>query len=526
MAHSLTKDVVIAGGGLAGLTLAHQLKKSTPDLDILVLEKNSFPVPEKIAKVGESTVEIGSHYLTHTLGLKQHFSERHLRKHGLRCFFGQPQDNFAQHDELGVSQLFGIPTYQIDRGAIENYLHTAVLAQGVEVWDGVNIDGLQVSSQTKSIAVNNAAGNDPKTVTAQWVIDAAGRQALLKRTLGLARDNDHFGNAVWFRVDRQIQLDDWVEDPAWHERIKQEKTRWLSTNHLMGPGYWVWIIPLDNGATSIGIVMDDEAFDSHDFSTHASTMQWLESHHPHCATALQGAEVLDYVAIRDYSFSCKQLFSADGWGLTGESGVFADPFYSPGSDFIAFNNTFINDLIGDWRKGKDIAFNSRLYQSLNQSFFASTLSLYTGEYGGFGDRRMMALKLAWDYAYYWGVLSLIFFKEAMTDVPLIREMNSHLNAAQKSNAHIQSLFRERAKLRAVLPTQGLFLDQYEIPCLRYFNRVLQDQTVSLKQSLPENVKLLEELAMYIGEMLTAEPSARISQSEREILGDYRHGVLA
>ena len=56
-------DVLIAGGGLAGLSLAHQLISASPELDITVVEKRKFPVPRAIAKIGESTVEIGSHYL-------------------------------------------------------------------------------------------------------------------------------------------------------------------------------------------------------------------------------------------------------------------------------------------------------------------------------------------------------------------------------------------------------------------------------------------------------------------------------
>jgi flavin-dependent dehydrogenase len=526
MSKVIKQDVVIAGGGLAGLTLAYQLKNSTPELDILVLEKNQFPVPEKTAKVGESTVEIGSRYLNHTLGLKQHFSERHLRKHGLRCFFGTPEPDFSQQDELGVSQLFGIPTYQIDRGAIENYLHTAVIAQGSQVWDGVSIDDLTISDNAKSVSVKAVDGSTKTKVESKWLIDAAGRQALIKRSLDLSQGNDHFGNAVWFRVDRQIKIDDWTANSEWTKRIKQEKTRWLSTNHLMGPGYWVWIIPLDNGATSIGIVMDDTAFSSHDFSNVGSAMVWLAEHHPHCADALQGAEVLDYVAIRDYSHSCKQMFSEQGWGMTGESGVFADPFYSPGSDFIAFNNTFLHDLITRSHHGEDIRFTSRLYQNINQSFFNSTLSLYTGQYGGFGDRRMMSLKLVWDYAYYWGVLSLLFFKGAITDVALLREINPLLNMVQQTNAQVQSQFRERAKLRAVLPTCGVFLDQYQIPCLRHFNRVLEDESISVRDALGENVKLLEEIASYICDMLSVNPSTEIATGERALLGDYRHGVLA
>lgn len=518
------KDVIIAGGGLAGLTLAHQLKQSKPELDILVLERNQFPVPEKVAKVGESTVEIGSRYLNHTLGLKEHFNERHLRKHGLRCFFGSPQGDFAQQDELGVSELFGIPTYQIDRGAIENQLHRSITDVGVQVLDGISTKSIDLSSAVKSVCVEGPDGK--QTFTSPWLIDAAGRQALAKKALGLSKDNNHKGNALWFRVDRQIKLDEWSSNTAWQSRIKQENTRWLSTNHLMGAGYWVWVIPLDNGATSIGIVMDDQAFSDGDFSSVDTTMDWLRQHQPKCAEALEGADVLDYVVINDYSHSCKQMFSEQGWGMTGESGVFADPFYSPGSDFIAFNNTFINDLITDSFSGKDIRLKSRVYQAMNQSFFDSTLSLYEGEYGGFGDRRMMSLKLVWDYAYYWGVLSLLFFKEAMTDITLMRELTPVLSQAQSLNRIVQQGFRERAKQRIVLPANGIFMNQFDVPCLKHFNRVLEDETVSVAQALPENVELLQRISVSVFDMLGDSANGKINQQEREIFADYRDSVLA
>ena len=53
-------DVVITGGGLAGLTLALQLKQSFADLDVLVHEGRLHPEPIAAHKVGESTVEIGA----------------------------------------------------------------------------------------------------------------------------------------------------------------------------------------------------------------------------------------------------------------------------------------------------------------------------------------------------------------------------------------------------------------------------------------------------------------------------------
>jgi len=255
-------------------------------------------------------------------------------------------------------------------------------------------------------------------------------------------------------------------------------------------------------------------------------MDWLREHQPHCAKAIEGAEVLDFVVIKDYSHGCKQMFSEQGWGVTGESGVFTDPFYSPGSDFIAINNTFINDLICRSAKGENIQLESRFYQGLNQSFFESTLSLYTGQYGGFGDRRMMSLKLVWDYAYYWGVLSLLFFKSAMTDIALMRELKPVLIRSQEANAVVQSGFRGRAKQRLTLPAQGIFLDQYLVPCLRHFNNVLINESVNTKAAMVENVEMLERLKIYVLDMLDDKAVTNISNDESDLLGKYRHYVLA
>ena len=76
-------------------------------------------------------------------------------------------------------------------------------------------------------------------------------------------------------------------------------------------------------------------------------MAWLHEHQPQVARSLEKPEhtLQDFLFLRHFSYDCKQVFSGDRWALTGEAGLFLDPFYSPGSDFIAMSNTFISDLI-------------------------------------------------------------------------------------------------------------------------------------------------------------------------------------
>lgn len=56
-------DVVVVGGAVAGASTAIVLKRGKPDLRILVVEKTE----QFDWKVGESTVEVSSYFLTRVL---------------------------------------------------------------------------------------------------------------------------------------------------------------------------------------------------------------------------------------------------------------------------------------------------------------------------------------------------------------------------------------------------------------------------------------------------------------------------
>ena len=119
----MESDVTILGGGLAGLSLALQLRQRLPNASITVLEKRQHPVPEAAHKVGESTVEVGAHYFGQMLGLRDHIADRQLPKLGLRFFFPAGDNSrIEERLELGGKRYAPCPSYQLDRGRFENHL--------------------------------------------------------------------------------------------------------------------------------------------------------------------------------------------------------------------------------------------------------------------------------------------------------------------------------------------------------------------------------------------------------------------
>lgn len=520
MSSHQTTDIAIAGAGLAGLTLALQLKQQSPELDITLIERNEFPVPDATAKVGESTVEIGAHYLHSVLQQQQHLQDEHLPKFGLRCFFGAPQSPLSNLDELGSSKEFSVPTYQVDRGVLENHLAAETVRNGVKLYSGESIARLDINASGHRLSTGR------QTINARWFVDASGRRGLVKRRLQLARDNTHYGSAVWFRIDKTVKVDDWSECSDWAARCQPAGQRYLSTNHLMGSGYWVWIIPLRSGVTSIGIVFDAGQHQLQELNTFDKAQQWLQRHQPHCAAAIEGATALDFRYLKDYSYDCKKIFSDDRWALTGESGVFLDPFYSPGTDFIAIGNGYISDLIRRDVAGEDTRVRNAVYQKLYMSFYQNTLSLYQDEYAGFGDRTLMSLKLLWDYAFYWGILGWLFIKQQYIEIAFIQRITRQLAVIGQCNARLQALFRQRAARKIVLPAEGLFIDHSHIPCLVQFNAVLAASTPESfdHSQFTRNADTLKTLAALVEALLMGTDSGVSLQDEQAVIGCFREYV--
>jgi flavin-dependent dehydrogenase len=508
-------DVVIMGGGLAGLTLALQLKQQFADIDVLVLERRSHPVPEAAHKVGESSVEIGAHYFSSVLGLKPHLDQAQLRKFGFRFFFSEGRRDIDQVTEVGASRHLSVPSYQIDRGIFENFLGQEALRRGVKFLDNAMVRELDLSSKNNKKEGDQAdqphhlrceRAGESLHLSARWVVDACGRAGIIKRKLGLAVPNAHDVNAVWFRIKDRIDIDKWSTNADWHARCNPQ-ARWLSTNHLVGTGYWVWLIPLASGSHSVGIVADPKVHPLEAINTFDKAMEWLSTYQPLLFDELDGKRHLlqDFAFFRNFSYDCKQVFSADRWALTGEAGLFLDPFYSPGSDFIAISNTYITELIGMDRAGRSLGAHAQLFDQIYHSFYDSTLALYTDQYTLFGDPEVLPVKVIWDYTYYWGVLSQLFFQGRLADLVTMGNLRNELALCQKLNAAVQKFLRAWSQI-SQKRNPAVMLDQAALPWFAELNRSLNDRLdeAEFRARIRESTARLQVLAAEMLERASRE----------------------
>jgi flavin-dependent dehydrogenase len=305
-----TVDTVIMGGGLAGLTLAIQLKKKLPDLTIAVIEQSQFPVPAASHKVGEATVELATHYFSEILGITEHLESSQLPKLGLRYFFSVDTSNVSSMDnfiEFGTKTFPPTPSFQLDRGILENHLFEVCVELGIEVYQNTRVRTAEVGKGDvqHEVSVVNRETKEKIEFKCTWLVDALSRAFLLKRKLDMRKDHAHKANSAWFRIGEKINVNDWNDSPQWHKDHKEENSRWYSTNHFMGEGYWIWIIPLVSGSTSIGIVAEDKYHPLSDYNSIEKAMTWLWQHQPKCASHIEPhlEKLQDFKSIRNFTHS-------------------------------------------------------------------------------------------------------------------------------------------------------------------------------------------------------------------------------
>ena len=391
-------DVIILGGAFSGASAAILLRREQPQLRVLIVEKaEAFD-----EKVGEATTEMSAMFITRRLAMWHHLEADHLPKEGLRYWFANERvTGHGDATEAGGVLRSSVPSFQLRRDVLDEYLLATAVQEGAELLRPARALDVRLGDFDNTLTIG--LGEETREVTCRWLLDASGRANFVGRKLGLiTRNDDHPTAAIWCRWKNVRHIDDLA---ARHGALATRNvgSRRLSTNHYMGFGYWIWVIPLGNGETSIGVVFDKRYVDLHHSKNRTEDFLAFLNAIPSLAELLAGAtprlEDLRFYSHLPYAASA---YMGKGWALLGDAASFLDPYYSPGLDHAAFSVDATAEIVGLDAKGEDIteriAEHNVTFVRSYQRFFRAA---YKDKYTYMGEADLLAASFLLDTAHYY-----------------------------------------------------------------------------------------------------------------------------
>jgi flavin-dependent dehydrogenase len=395
-------DVVILGGAFSGASAAILLRRECPGLRVLVVEK-----AERFdEKVGEATTEMSAMFLTRRLAMWQHLENEHLPKEGLRYWFSNEKvTGHANASETGGFIRSTVPAFQLRRDALDEHLLATAVAEGAELWRPARVTDVVVGDFEQKVTV------DGRAISCRWLLDATGRANFLGRKLDLIERNDeHPTAAIWCRWKNVRHIDDIAARNGF--AASNVGSRRLGTNHYTGYGYWIWVIPLGNGETSIGVVFDKRLVGLHQSKNRAEDFSAFLKAIPALAELLEGAEprLEDLRFYSSLAYATKQ-YMGRGWSLLGDAAAFLDPYYSPGLDHASFTVEATVEMIKKDGMGEDLTARIAEHnETFVRSYWRFFRAAYKNKYYYMGEADLLSAAMLIDTAQYYIFVVLPAYK--------------------------------------------------------------------------------------------------------------------
>lgn len=308
----LDAQVIIIGGGPAGSTLGAYL--SGAGIDHLILDQAVHPRPH----VGESLVCSTTRIFREIGFLPVMEQERFVHKHGAVWTHWADQRQyvvrFREIPELGLPQDY---TYHVDRGRFDELLLKHASSTGSRVVQGARVERVEFDDNNFAAGVRIKQDRQERLLRCRLVVDASGRSTVLGSQLRLKRNDPLFNQFAvhnWFEgVDR---------DPA-------ETADYIHIHVLPQPRAWVWLIPINERVTSVGVVTQGNDF----VKGNEPVAEFFDRHigsHRQLARQMENARPLhEFTREGNYSYVMDR-FAGDGWLLVGDAARFVDPVFSSG----------------------------------------------------------------------------------------------------------------------------------------------------------------------------------------------------
>lgn len=422
-------NIALIGNGIqANLGALYLHKRFGEKLNITRIgpsDRGGLPV------VGESIIEITTHFMEEHLGLATYFRDNHLPKYALTYYFKIDPDNpedrtYSVHcnerapDDLRevpnwTSPMNQPPSWLLNREVFDRDLHQMVDDQpAIRQVHGLVKD---VDIRPGGLHQLTVQGEDGTTqvVEADWVIDLTGRKQLLGRKLNLVVKPEGQRDCFWFRLkgfDRNIlkQINALGPMPAGPgEEYHYE--RYYSTHHFMGRGFWIWMIPMkgeDGGdMMSIGFTSHPDHFNGN-VKNIDDFLHYTDQSHQVVSDLVRSGTVDDTNMLKRYHYVVKQVYSPDRWAIVGDAAYAPDPLFSNGLAFGTIQWDQIGEMLNQDLEGRlDPQFVDTLSDALMGPVIATQTAI-TNWYPSMHDPFLSAIRLNWiEIAYFYVFLPLV-----------------------------------------------------------------------------------------------------------------------
>jgi hypothetical protein len=193
--------------------------------------------------------------------------------------------------------------------------------------------------------------------------------------------------------------------------------------------------------------------------------------------------------------------------------VFLDPLYSSGLDLVAIGNGLITDMVVRDLDGEDIVARAAISDTLFRSLADMWLAVYQDQYTLMGTPKVMAAKIIWDVAFYWGFIGLLYRNGRFVSVADDPGFVPHLDGLIELSNRVQQFFREWA---AVEDTDSPvpFVDLYTpLNFMITLHTAMMGTAPDFAEQFDANALLLRQVAGQLIDTVVADKSATFDDDD-------------
>lgn len=311
-------QVLVIGGGPAGSYIASALARE--GFQVCLLESASFPRYH----IGESTLPSLRPFLNF-IG-----AEDKVINHGFTVKPGAAF-KFNQHNREGYTDFSigpGKTAWNVIRSEFDHLLLLHSQECGAQVFEQTRVESLEFD-QDRPVRARFKRNAVEGVISFDYLVDASGRAGIMStRYLKNRQMNASLRNvAIWayWRNTKQYMPGTNRYNAPWFEALTDETG-------------WAWFIPLHDGTTSVGIVMDMDTSNErkkkcgHTIHDHYLAQFKLA---PGLEKLVEGAELVyegsksPVHSASDFSYSATN-YAGPNYRLVGDASAFIDPLFSSG----------------------------------------------------------------------------------------------------------------------------------------------------------------------------------------------------